>query len=53
MLEEKAKELGRMIDGAEIHLLDRGGHFCPIAATEAYNAKVLGFLMGEGGHVGG
>lgn len=47
------EELGRRIDGADVHLLDRGGHFCPIAATEAYNAKVLGFLIGEGGRLGG
>ncbi len=38
------EEMGELIEGAEIHLLDRGGHFCPIAATEPYNARVLMFL---------
>ena len=43
------QELGRLIDGAEVHLLARGGHFCPIAATEAYNSRVLSFLNRDGG----
>ena len=38
------EELGRLIPGAETHLLARGGHFCPIAASEAYSARVLQFL---------
>ena len=44
------EELCHLIEGAEMHLLDSGGHFCPIAAAEAYNARVLAFLAGEGGH---
>jgi aminoacrylate hydrolase len=40
------EELGRLIPGAEVHLLERGGHFCPIVAREAYNARVLEFLLG-------
>lgn len=38
------EEMGRLIDGAETHLLARGGHFCPIASTEDYNKRVLEFL---------
>lgn len=38
------EEMGQLIDGAETHLLARGGHFCPIVATEPYNARVLAFL---------
>ena len=38
------EELGRLIPGAETHLLERGGHFCPVVSTAAYNARVLAFL---------
>lgn len=38
------EELARLIQGAELHLLARGGHFCPVVETEAYNARVLQFL---------
>jgi aminoacrylate hydrolase len=38
------EELGRLIVGAQVHLLDAGGHFCPISSTEAYNSVVLAFL---------
>ncbi|QTD57431.1 alpha/beta fold hydrolase [Parasphingorhabdus cellanae] len=38
------KEMGNLIEGAETHLLDRGGHFSPIVATEIYNKRVLEFL---------
>lgn len=38
------EEMARLIDGAESHLLDYAGHFAPIAATDAYNARVLEFL---------
>ena len=38
------EELAEKIPGAQIHLLAEGGHFCPIAATEAYNPVVLEFL---------
>lgn len=46
------EELGHLIDGAEIHLLNSGGHFCPIAATKGYNERVLDFLSGSGGQDG-
>lgn len=39
-------ELAELIPGAELHLLDRGGHFCPIVSTSAYNDRVLNFLNG-------
>ncbi|MEL7188182.1 MAG: alpha/beta fold hydrolase [Pseudomonadota bacterium] len=38
------QEMGELIEGAETHLLERGGHFCPIAATVDYNPRVLEFL---------
>lgn len=38
------EELAQKIDGAELHLLEHGGHFCPIAASEQYNPRVLAFL---------
>ena len=38
------RELAAGISGAELHLLERGGHFCPIVAADAYNARVLAFL---------
>ncbi len=38
------EELAKLIPGANLHLLDRGGHFCPIASTETYNPAVLDFL---------
>jgi len=39
------EEMGSLIKGAETHLLDRGGHFCPIASADVYNRRVLEFLM--------
>jgi len=38
------EELGQKIPGAATHLLERGGHFCPIASTDAYSARLLQFL---------
>lgn len=38
------EELAEKIEGAKLHLLEHGGHFCPIASTEAYNLVVLDFL---------
>lgn len=38
------EEMARLIPGAKHHLLERGGHFCPIAATDEYNLRVLDFL---------
>ena len=38
------EELARLIPGATLHLLPRGGHFCPIVETAAYNERVLQFL---------
>lgn len=38
------EEMGQLIEGAETHLLDRGGHFSPIVSTEEYNKRVLEFL---------
>ena len=38
------EELAARIDGAQLTLLERGGHFCPIAATEDYNPALLSFL---------
>lgn len=38
------REMADAIPGARIHLLELGGHFSPIAATNLYNAQVLEFL---------
>jgi aminoacrylate hydrolase len=38
------QELAALISGAELHVLPYGGHFCPMTATDAYNARVLDFL---------
>ncbi|MEL7030414.1 MAG: alpha/beta fold hydrolase, partial [Pseudomonadota bacterium] len=38
------EELAELIPNTELHLLERGGHFCPLSATEAYNARLLEFL---------
>jgi aminoacrylate hydrolase len=40
------EELATLIPGAELHLLDRGGHFCPIASAQAYNGRIIEFLKG-------
>lgn len=40
------REMAKTIPGAEMHLLERGGHFAPIAASEQYNPRVLEFLRG-------
>ncbi len=38
------EEMAAAIPGAELHLLPRGGHFCPTAQTQAYNARITQFL---------
>ena len=38
------QEMADLIPGAEVRLLERGGHFSPIAATDVYNRHVLEFL---------
>ncbi|MEO0463867.1 MAG: alpha/beta fold hydrolase [Pseudomonadota bacterium] len=38
------QEMAQLIPGAQEHLLDHGGHFCPIVVTEDYNPRVLEFL---------
>lgn len=38
------EELAQLIPGAELHLLERGGHFCPMTETQTYNRRVLDFL---------
>lgn len=39
------EELADKIPNARLHLLEHGGHFCPIASTQAYNAALLSFLL--------
>ncbi|WP_432199895.1 alpha/beta fold hydrolase [Erythrobacter sp. W53] len=41
------EELAHLIPDAGLHLLDAGGHFCPMAATADYNPRVLEFLTAE------
>lgn len=38
------EEMAAAIPGAQLHLLPRGGHFCPTAQTQAYNARIIRFL---------
>ncbi|QLC26380.1 alpha/beta fold hydrolase [Parasphingopyxis algicola] len=38
------EELAARIPSAELHLLDRGGHFCAITAAREYNVRVGAFL---------
>jgi aminoacrylate hydrolase len=39
-----SEELASLIPGAQLTLLDSGGHFCPATNTQAYNRRVLDFL---------
>lgn len=39
-----SKELSELIPNAQLHELDRGGHFCPMSNTQIYNKAVLEFL---------
>jgi aminoacrylate hydrolase len=41
-----SEELARLIPGAQLHLLDAGGHFCPATVTAQYNARLLQFWSG-------
>lgn len=38
------RELAELIPEARCHLLDHGGHFCPLVVPEEYNRRVLDFL---------
>ena len=40
-----SEELARRIPGAELQLLDKGGHCASDATPDAFNAAVLGFLQ--------
>jgi aminoacrylate hydrolase len=40
------EELAVLIKDSELHLLDRGSHFCPIASADTYNNRILEFLKG-------
>jgi aminoacrylate hydrolase len=42
-----SEELAERIPGAQLHLLEAGGHFCPQTVTETYNAAVLRFLLAQ------
>ncbi len=39
-----SEELARLIPGAKLAVLPKGGHFAPIVEPDSYNAAVLGFL---------
>jgi len=39
------QELAEKISNTTLHLLEHGGHFCPIASTDMYNAAVMAFLL--------
>ena len=38
------EEMAAAIPGAALEILPRGGHFCPMAETAAYNARIIPFL---------
>jgi aminoacrylate hydrolase len=40
-----SEELARLVPGAELRLLDRGGHCVSETVPDAFNAAVLGFLQ--------
>ncbi|WP_394728672.1 alpha/beta fold hydrolase [Altererythrobacter sp. GH1-8] len=40
-----SQEMAQLIPGAELHLLDHGGHFSPMSVPVVYNARVLEFLQ--------
>ena len=42
-----SEELANRIPGAQLHLLERGGHFSPITVTEQYNEVLLQALLGS------
>ena len=44
-----SEELAERIPGARLHLLEKGGHFCPHTVTERYNEAVLKFLIAQQG----
>ncbi|MEH6552306.1 MAG: alpha/beta fold hydrolase [Pseudomonadales bacterium] len=39
------QELAHIIPGAELFMLEHGGHFAPMSVSEQYNEKVLSFLQ--------
>lgn len=39
-----SEELAKRISGAELALLPCGGHYCPVTATDDYNARLKRFL---------
>lgn len=40
-----SEQLAARLPDARLALMDRGGHFCPVAEAEEYNRIVLGFLQ--------
>ncbi len=42
-----SEELARLIPGAEIAILEAGGHFFPVSAAEAFRDLVLDFITGS------
>jgi aminoacrylate hydrolase len=47
-----SEELGRLIPGAEIVLLDAGGHFFPVSAAAEFRRTLLAFLGGAARRAG-
>lgn len=39
------RELAEKIPGAELHVLEQGGHFAPMVVPDKYNQRVLEFLL--------
>lgn len=40
-----SEELAQKISGAALTLLTYGGHYCPVTATDDYNARLMRFLV--------
>jgi len=43
-----SEELARLIPGAKLTVLPKGGHFAPIVEPDSYNAAIVGFLRAVG-----
>jgi aminoacrylate hydrolase len=41
------REMAGAIPGAELVLLEQGGHFAPMTVSDDYNAQLMSFLLGQ------
>ena len=45
----QSQELARLIPGAKLHVVPRGGHFAPVIEPDLYNPTVVDFLRTQAG----